>query len=178
MTITAPDKHSVVNRKAAGRKPSAHRRLFLVDAALFVAFVLVINVPLTGLAIHEWLGVFLGVATVVHLVQHGNWVDSIRKRFRTSTSLMNRLNFIMLGLLFLAFGTIVISGLIVSESALPFLGVTPAGGEFWLWLHVSSVVATVWLTALHIAFNWTWTHNAITRYVAAPLQAMAGRSGK
>jgi hypothetical protein len=157
------------------RSPSRHRRLFLVDAALFVTFVAVMDVPLTGLAVHEWLGILVGVATVVHLVQHGSWILTTGSRFVSSTSFMNRLNYVMMGLLFGAFATIIVSGLVISEVALPLVGVVPTGGDFWIWLHLSSVMATVWVTALHVAFNWRWTVCALDRYLAAPAMRMVRR---
>lgn len=178
-TATTADPQRQADHSAARRgKRNTHRRLFIVDLALFLAFVLVVDVPLTGLAIHEWLGVFIGIATVVHLVQHGNWVATIGKRILASTTFMSRLNYVMMVLLFAAFATIVVSGLVISEVALPFLGVTPAAGDFWLWLHLSSVVATIWLTALHIAFNWKWSRNAIDRYVFVPAKRLVQRGSR
>ncbi len=163
---------AVRRERARRHKGNGHRRLFLVDVALFLAFVVVVDLPLTGLPIHEWLGIFVGVATIVHLVQHGNWIAAIGKRIRSATSFLNRLNYVMMSLLFLAYGTIIASGLVISEVALPFVGITPVSGDFWLWLHVSSVIFTIWLTALHVAFNWKWTKNALNRYLGQPLGRM------
>lgn len=134
------------------------------------------DLPLTGLAIHGWLGILIGVATVVHLVQHGSWILTTGKYFPVSTSFMNRLNYVMMGMLFAAFATIIVSGLVISEVALPLIGVVPVGGDSWIWLHVSSVVATVWVTALHVAFNWRWTVCALDRYLAAPLMRVVRRA--
>lgn len=145
--------------------------LFVVDVALAALFVLAIEVPLTGLAIHEWLGIAIGAAMVVHLVQHAGWAATTGKRIFGRTSLRNRLNYLMMAALFLGFVTIISSGLLISESALPALGIHPPALEFWAWLHLASVVWVLGLTALHIAFNLDWIGSTARRYLVAPLVA-------
>ena len=163
---------------AATRQRRSHRtrRLLIVDTLLFVLFLLTINVPLTGLAIHEWLSIALAVGIVTHLLQHGDWAATIRRRLSSSTSLQNRLNFLMMIGLFFGFGSIIISGLLISEAALPWIGYTPNGGAFWFWLHLSSVGWVVALFAIHIAMNWTWIVNTTERLIFSPLRRVGGRS--
>ena len=153
-------------RKGMGRM----MRLGLVDMALFAVFLLVMNVPLTGVAVHEWLGISIGAGLVVHLVQHGNWLATITQRFRSATSLQNRLNYVLTGLLFVAFVSIIASGLVISEAAVPWLGIATTSSAFWLWLHLVSVNFVLLLTALHIALNWGWIVNSFNRLVANPLR--------
>ena len=43
---------------------------FWFDLLIFVAALFAPAVMLTGLAIHEWLGIGLGLAVVVHLLLH------------------------------------------------------------------------------------------------------------
>ena len=81
------------------RRLSRTHKLWIVDITLFAVFMLVMNVPLTGIAIHEWLGITIGASLIVHLVQHGNWLATITQRFRNATSFRNRLNYVMTGLL-------------------------------------------------------------------------------
>jgi hypothetical protein len=145
--------------------------LFLIDAALFAVFVLVMDVPLTGLAIHEWLGIAIAVGLVIHLVQHTNWIVTTTRRIFTATSWRNRLNYLMMAALFVAFVSVIASGLIISEVALPWLGITMSPPAFWVWLHLASVSAVLWLTALHVALNWKWIATTLRRYVAKPVAA-------
>lgn len=149
--------------------------LFLVDASLLALFVAVVEVPLTGLAVHEWLGIALGVGMVAHLVQHAGWAGTTAKRIFGRTSLRNRLNYLMMGALFLGFTTVIVSGLLISESALPALGLQPPALEFWAWLHLASVMWVMGLAALHVAFNWKWLVSTIGRYVVAPLHKEGSR---
>jgi thiosulfate reductase cytochrome b subunit len=160
-------------RPTAARSPkrnSRTRRFFVVDLVLFGLFLLVMNVPLTGLVLHEWLGIAIAVALVAHLVQHGDWIATIWHRLGDATSLQNRANYLMMVGLFIGFASITVSGLLISEVAFPWIGYTPGGGQFWLWLHLSSVGWVVALVALHIALNWRWIVNTSERLVFAPLR--------
>ncbi len=149
--------------------------LFLIDLAIFATFVLVMDVPLTGLAVHEWLGIAIAIGLVVHLVQHTNWIVTTTRRIFSATSWRNRLNYLMMGALFVAFVAVVASGLIISEVALRWIGITTNPASFWVWLHLVSVSAVLWLTALHVALNWKWVATTVRRYVVKPLVSVRTR---
>ena len=153
------------------RRLSRTLKLLIVDASLFTVFLLVMNVPLTGIAIHEWLGIAIAAGLTLHLIQHGDWLATVTKRFRNATSMRNRLNYLMTGLLFVAFVSIIVSGLVISEAAMPWLGVAMSQSAFWLWLHLVSVNFVLLLTALHIALNWQWIIANLSRHVLKPIKS-------
>lgn len=136
---------------------------------MFAAFVLVLNVPLTGIPVHEWLGIAVGAFVVAHLAQHTNWIVTTTRRIFSATSFRNRLNYLMMMGLFACFLAIIVSGLVISEAALPFLGIATNPADFWLWLHLVSVGWVIWLTALHVALNWKWIVNTARRYIVRPV---------
>jgi hypothetical protein len=140
-------------------------RLYAVDVLIFVLFALVLNVPLTGLAVHGWLGIAIAIVLITHTVQHTNWVVTTTRRMMSATSFQNRVNYLLMVGLFLGFVSIIVSGLMISEVALPWLGVTPPGAPFMLWLHLASVGWVLWLTVIHIALNWRWIVNSSDRLV-------------
>jgi len=161
--------------RTARKGMSRVMKLWAVDVTLFVVFLLIMDVQLTGIAIHEWLGIGIAAGLAVHLVQHGNWLATVTQRFRTTTSFQNRLNYVMTGLLFFAFGTIMVSGLVISEAIIPWLGIQTTASTFWLWLHLVSVNFVLLLTAFHLALNWKWIINSFERFVTKPLRARAAR---
>ncbi len=155
-------------RRSGERSPTRNNRtlrLFAVDALLFAVFVVAINVPLTGLAIHEWLGIVIAIGLVVHILQHANWVVTTTRRLMSATSLQNRVTYVLVVGIFIGFVSIIASGLLISEVALPWIGLTPGGGAFWLWLHLVSVGWVIWLTVIHLAVNWRWIVSASDRLV-------------
>jgi hypothetical protein len=140
-------------------------RLYVVDVLVFVLFALVLNVPLTGLAVHEWLGIVLAIGLVTHTVQHTNWVVTTTRRMMSATSLQNRVNYLMMVAIFIGFVSIIVSGLMISQVALPWMGITPPAARFMLWIHLASVGWVLWLTVIHIALNWRWIANTSDRLV-------------
>lgn len=163
---------------ARSPRPAKCRRrtasLFVVDGLLFAIFLAVVNVPLTGLTIHEWVGILVGVGFTVHLLQHAEWIATTTRRFVYARSLQNRFNYILMLGLFMGFASIIVSGLLISEVALPWIGVTPNCGTFWLWLHLGSVGWVIWLTAVHVATNWRWIASAADRLIFKPASRLVG----
>ncbi|MFN8052619.1 MAG: hypothetical protein U0Q22_14325 [Acidimicrobiales bacterium] len=65
--------------------PARTRLDYWLDAALLVAFTLDYSFRFTGLTIHEWIGIGLGVALLPHVTLHWDWV------LRTTLRLLGRL---------------------------------------------------------------------------------------
>jgi hypothetical protein len=163
-TLSQTNKPAPKNKRAATGS-NRTLRLYVVDALVLVLFALVLNVPLTGLAIHEWLGIALAVGLITHTVQHTNWVVTTTRRMMSATSLQNRLNYLMMVAIFIGFVSIIVSGLMISEVALPWMGITPPAAGFMLWIHLASVGWVLWLTVIHIALNWRWVVSTSDRLV-------------
>jgi hypothetical protein len=161
-TTTSTDRAAGTTRRPRKRFGRT-AKLFLVEVFLFVAFVVSIDLPLTGLEIHEWLGIALAVALTVHIVQHAGWLASTTRRFVTTASFHNRVNYVLGVALFLGFASITVSGLVISHFAMPFFGIHPPGGWFWHWLHVWSAEWMIWVIAVHLGFNWQWLVSATKR---------------
>src|SRR5215471_15058817 len=109
---------------ASRRRILARTRLdFWLDVLLLVGYTLAYSLGFTGIATHEWLGIGLGVALLVHLTLHWDWV------IRTTGKLLRpggRERFVwLINLLLLVSMTLCIaSGILISEVALPALGIT------------------------------------------------------
>lgn len=138
----------------------------LLDIGLLLVFLILFEVHATGIALHEWLGVAIGAAVTAHIVLHWDWVVAVTKRF-FSTNGTARLNYILNVALFIAFTAILFSGLMISESILPMLGIEASHASFWKWLHHTAPNITLLLTALHVALHRNWIVNVFKRYVFA-----------
>jgi cytochrome b561 len=138
------------------RVPGRTRLDFWLDLVLFVAFALDYSFQFTGLSIHEWIGLGLGVALLVHVTLHWDWVLRTTKRVFGRLAGRERLRWLVdLALLFVM-TLCVASGVLISRSALPVFGITPAAGAFWTGLHTTSADITVALVGLHVALSWRW----------------------
>ena len=135
------------------RRVLARTRLdFWLDALLLAAYTLAYSLGFTGIATHEWLGIGLGAALLVHLTLHWDWV------VRTTGKLLRpggRERFIWLvNLLLLVSMTLcVASGILISEVALPQLGISPPPSSFWRQVHDTTATLTLILVPVHAALR-------------------------
>lgn len=140
---------------ARRRVPARTRLDFWFDAALLVAYTLAYSLGFTGLAIHEWLGLGIGLALLLHLTLHWDWV------VRTSVKLFARggrdrgiwlLNLALLVVMTLC----VLSGVLISQVALYQLGISVHPGPFWTSMHDTTSKLTLILASVHVAVRWRW----------------------
>jgi Domain of unknown function (DUF4405) len=120
-----------------------------------VAYTFACSLGFTGIAIHEWLGIGLGVVLLVHLTLHWDWV------IRTTRKLVSgggRERFVWLvNLLLLVSMTLCIaSGILISQVALPGLGITLPASSFWRQMHGTTATLTLILVPVHAALRWRW----------------------
>jgi hypothetical protein len=148
-------------------QPKRNRNLrnLLLDIGLFIAFLIAMDPHLTGLTIHEWLSIAFGATIIVHLLWHWEWLVQVSRRFFRQMNGRVRLNYILNSLLFIALTLIIASGLLISEEALPLLGIRPEHSFFWRWLHSTAADASVLLLGLHVALHWRWVVNMFKRLV-------------
>lgn len=129
---------------------------FWLDAAIFAGFLIAFEPGLTGIAIHEWLSLALAATLLIHLLLHWDWVAKVTIQFFKKLFHSSRLQYVVDVLLLVAMVTVMLSGILISRSILPFLGLSAAAGNTWRFLHSSSADATLLLTALHFALHWKW----------------------
>jgi hypothetical protein len=140
----------------ARRRVLARTRLdFWFDAVLVLGFTLAYSYGFTGIAIHEWLGIGLGIAFLLHLTLHWDWV------LRTTRRLINprgrdKLIWIVNLALLLAMTLCIVSGILISRVALPAVGLYPLSGPFWSRLHILTAEVTLGLVPVHVALRWRW----------------------
>lgn len=136
---------------------------FLIDGAMFVAFLIATAPRFSGLAIHEWLSLALAATIVTHLLLHWQWIIAIGKRFFTRTTWRSRLNYLLNALLFVAFTVTIATGILISREALPLLGLTTAHDHTLELLHHQASDLTVLLLGLHVAIHWSWIVGMVRR---------------
>jgi hypothetical protein len=148
------------------RRILARTRLdFWLDALLLVAYTLAYSLGFTGLATHEWLGIGLGVALLVHLTLHWDWViRTTRKLLRRDGR--ERLIWVVNLLLLVSMTLCVASGILISEVALPELGITVAASSFWRQVHDTTATLTLILVPVHAALRWRWIVGVARRLLA------------
>src|SRR4029078_12948539 len=93
------------------------RRRFIVflDTTLLVIFILLLSPRMTGLALHEVLGLIFFIPIIIHLLIAWPWVHNATRRFFQTTKRRTRLNFFLNSILFILVITELVSGFIISQ---------------------------------------------------------------
>jgi hypothetical protein len=142
---------------------------FGVDIALFLMFIVDMNTHLTGIPVHEWLGLVFGGALIYHLLLHWQWITVTTCNLFRRLPTIQRLRYLVDLLLFIDLVIVVVTGIWISRAALPQLGLPVLNGSFWNRLHHTSADSIIFLVGLHLALSWPWIINAWRRYVWTPL---------
>lgn len=142
-----------------------NRTKLLLDLGAFVAFLVVMDPRSSGIAVHEWLAVALGGTIIVHLLLNWNWLVEVTKRFFTKGLNGARTNYILNWLLFIDGIMIMVSGIMISESIVPTLGLMLPQDMAWRSLHDLSANISLLLMGIHITLHWSWIVNSFKRLV-------------
>ena len=148
----------------------------LLDLGTFITLLVVSAPRFTGEAIHEWLSLALGGAIVVHLLLNWNWIVEVTARLFTKSAKNSRLNYVLNWALFASGIMIMLSGLMISKSVVPFFGLTLPQNMSWKELHEVSTNITMILMGLHVAHHWNWIVNMFKRIFTPRIPAQTTSS--
>ena len=142
----------------------------VLDILIGALVMVLLSTALTGLALHEWLGIAIVVIIVVHLLLNWQWITSITMRLIQDIPGLTRLSYILDFLLFASMILAIYTGLMISRYAIPVLGLSgTAPNFFWRGLHSLSSNALLLFVGLHLALSWTWILKTTRKYILAPL---------
>ncbi len=153
----------------AERKQGSQNAVNLaVDLVIFLIFLVVEAPRFSGLPVHEWLGIAIGAGALTHVLLHWSWIIEISKRFFGKAQAIARVNYVLNLILFLAITTIIFSGLMISETVMPLLGIMVAPNGLWRGVHTAAANLFILLVALHVALHWQWFVNLLRRSRGTP----------
>lgn len=169
MGSTAPQTEA--EPAANRRKVLARTRLdFWLDAAVLAGYTLAYSYGFTGIAVHEWLGLAVGLVLLVHLTLHWDWVVRTTRRMLRRRGQDRLIWLVNLALLF-AMTLCVASGILISRVAMPALGFFFIASPFWNRLHILTADITLGLVPVHIALRWRWI-------VSVGRRVLSGKPGR
>lgn len=125
-------------------------RMLVVDV-LALALYIVVSLPaLTGVGLHEWLGLGVGLVLLVHGAQHADFVARLLSGHR---SLRAAGRVLLDAALVIAVVVVMLSGLMESGAVLLSCGLYAEGYYFWGPLHAASAKVLLALLVVHGALN-------------------------
>ena len=104
---------------------ASSRRRFIIclDISLLIIFILLLSPRMTGLPLHEFLGVIFFIPLLIHILIAWPWIQHATSKFYKTTSKRTRFNFFLNSILFILVVTELVSGFIISQVVLPGLGI-------------------------------------------------------
>ncbi len=135
---------------------NSNRTKLFLDIALFTAFLITMDPRFSGLAIHEWLSLAAGATVIVHLLLSWSWIVEMTKRIFGKGLNGARINYILNWALFFDGILIMLSGILISKTAMPTLGIVLPTRHAWRTLHDMSANLALLIMGLHIALHWNW----------------------
>jgi len=136
-----------------------------LDILLALAFVVDLEFRFTGLTIHEWLGVVLGIVFIIHIILHWSWIVSITKTFFRKLWHDSRLNYVLNWLLFIDMALIIVTGIGISRT----LGLNLSLGQQVMrnfeQLHRLGANFSLMIVGFHVALHWKWMAQFSKQYL-------------
>ncbi|MDP4262794.1 MAG: DUF4405 domain-containing protein [Bacteroidota bacterium] len=134
------------------------RRLFIIylDTFLLITLLLLLSPRMTGLPWHECLGIIFLLPVLLHLLLAWPWIRKSTRSIFNKARRRTRFNYFLNATLFTLVIIEIVSGLAISQVALPFTGVKTIDDRSWRALHNQTLNWTVLFAGLHIAVNWEW----------------------
>jgi hypothetical protein len=127
-----------------------NRLKWLVNGVLFIGFLFTYFLDLTGLVLHQWLGLIVGAVTLLHLLNHWQWVMAVTQRFFNSSTKISRLNYLLDAFLAGGIAFIIASGLVIST----WFGVNGSLFEVWRYLHVLISIGSLIILLVKLILHW------------------------
>ncbi len=135
----------------------------LLDIFTFTGFLVAMDPRASGIAIHEWLSLAVAGTIIIHLLLNWDWIAQLTARIFTTGLNGSRVNYVLNWLLFVDGIFIMLSGIMISESAMPLMGITLPQNFTWRGLHDLSANLSLVLMGLHLALHWTWIVSTFKR---------------
>jgi hypothetical protein len=139
----------------------------LIDILLFIGFLALFFLDLTGLVAHQWLGIFIGFLAFYHTLKHLRWLSAVAQRFLYNTTWRSRLYLLIDVTILLGFATILVTGLAMST----WFDLPLSHYRVWKGVHVAGSLLTLALVVLKLLLHWRWIAHEIRKAFRSKLPA-------
>lgn len=148
-----------------------------IDLIFFIGMVLVLAPQATGIPVHEWASFLIIIPFFLHLILDWKWIVNATKRIFKRNNGETRFNYVLDWLLFVLFVTATFTGIVISEAALPALGIHMTIDPFWAALHDTSANLMMVVIGIHLAMHWKWIVTNVRNYLLRRLGARTAPQG-
>jgi hypothetical protein len=132
---------------------------------IFISFLICFFMNITGLAIHQWIGILCGVVVSYHLLAHRDWVKAVTLRFFRNTSSQARLFYLIDFALLIGFGVMIGTGLLIST----WLNLSLASYASWRTVHILASITTLLAVVIKIGVHARWIICTASKMLQRPV---------
>ena len=148
-------------------KKTSQKTHWWIDLGLLLGYLFSFYLELTGLALHQWLGVGVTILALIHLILHWDWVVCVFSRFFGKTSGRSRV-YLLLDILIMVGAVLIFeTGLVIST----WFNLDLSNYLSWLDIHVYASIITLGLTVLKLGLHWRWIVSMVKK-IFAPTPAL------
>ena len=144
------------------KKKTSKVRIYL-DIFFFALMILVLIPQTTGIPIHEWASFIILLPFFLHIIINWNWIATNSTKFIKRQANKTRFDYVLNWLMYLFMIIVTVSGIVISESALPLFGIHFEPDMFWSQIHNISATLFMAILGIHIALHWAWIIGAISK---------------
>lgn len=146
--------------------PKLKKKLIL-DSILAVTLLVVMVPALSGVFLHEWIGVVITAGLAIHLVLNRKWIAGVSKKILGPMPLELRLTYLMNAMLGLAMGMTLVSGILISQYL--FTALNASDLAIWTIVHAVASRATLGITIVHVLLHLGWIKNTLKLALQRPV---------
>ncbi len=130
------------------------------NLTLLVSFILSYFLDLTGIELHQYLGIAAAGILAVHIITHWKWIMNVSKRLFKKMSGRVRIYYLLDGTLFLAIFLITITGVLIST----WLDVFLSNYMLLRSIHIISSIAGLLLLVVKMGMHWKFFTKALNLF--------------
>lgn len=128
--------------------------MLYIDLLLMLLIILLLSPRITGLGVHEILGLVLFVPVIVHLLFSWTWISQAARRLFSGANTYTRFNYFLTSVLFILVVVEIVSGIVISQVALPVMGIHTIYDSAWRTVHNMMLNWIKICVGIHTAANW------------------------
>ncbi|NIJ45233.1 cytochrome b561 [Wenyingzhuangia heitensis] len=143
------------------KKKTSKVRIY-TDIFFFALMILVLVPQTTGIPIHEWFSFLILLPFFLHIIINWSWIVTNSSKLLKKQH-KSRFDYILNWILYLFMIVVTVSGIVISEAALPFFGIYFEPDPFWSKIHNLSATLLMVVLGVHICLHWKWILGAIKK---------------
>ncbi|MCK0132607.1 DUF4405 domain-containing protein [Flavobacteriaceae bacterium F08102] len=143
-------------KKSSQNLGKASKTRVILDLFFFSIIMVVLIPQSTGIPLHEWISFIVLIPFFFHLMVNWSWIASQTKNLFKKRLRKTKFDYFFNWILYIVMLLVTVSGIVISESALPSIGIYFTINPFWIIIHNASATVFMALLGIHLALHWRW----------------------